>query len=281
MSSISLPPGRSVPPYVADQESLASSRGRPTRSSLRTDPEIVLGVEGMSGGGRKAEASPLTFADRGVREPAKPVRAEKTVLEKVRTEKKSRAEKTRAEKKWTWKFWARPGRRALELEELRRGCERLEGVMGSIRDEMVSAKSDRAQLNKTLSPLPVAVAGLQRVGETQARTNKVLGGVKECLERLMIQLTVETRRFKQSAKFGGEYETLRGATVVEGLLTHSVAGEKQLPFFEVPKSQRKHARGFDKSFFNAPGFDRGEQCLCIGMPAPFDHCILFFEAATN
>jgi hypothetical protein len=136
---------------------------------LRMEPEIVLGPDEKE---REVEAPPLTVLKGGVTD--RP--------QKERQEKKGAAKRA-AKGRRGWKFWQRPRRRSRELEELRQGWDRLAGVMGSIRDELVVAKSDRAQLNRTLSPLPVAVKGLQQVGETQARTNKALGGVKQCLER--------------------------------------------------------------------------------------------------
>ena len=144
------------------------SRGLPSRPMLRMEPEIELGPDVE----REVEVPPLKVLKGGVTDR----------LERDRQEK-SGAVQPAVKGRRSWRFWKRPSRRSRELEELRKGCDRLAGVMGSIREELVVAKSDRAQMNRTLSPLPVAVKGLQQVGETQARTNKVLGGVKECLER--------------------------------------------------------------------------------------------------
>lgn len=89
-----------------------------------------------------------------------------------------------------WKFWQRPSKRSMELSELRKGCEEISGVMGAVRDQLETANEDRQLLRTTLSPLPLAVDGLRRVGDNQRRTHEILEGLQECVERTAQKDTV-------------------------------------------------------------------------------------------
>jgi hypothetical protein len=82
-----------------------------------------------------------------------------------------------------WKFWKRPNKRTQELIKLREGCESISGVMLEVRNHIESANEDRQLLRKTLSPLPLAVDGLRRIGDNQRRTHEILENLNECVER--------------------------------------------------------------------------------------------------
>ena len=82
-----------------------------------------------------------------------------------------------------WRFWKRPNKRTQELIKLREGCENISGVMSEVRNHIESANEDRQLLRKTLSPLPLAVDGLRRVGDNQRRTHEILENLNECVER--------------------------------------------------------------------------------------------------
>ena len=170
------------------------------------ESEIVLGADVREGEG---EAERLAMERVGGR--TRRLGRGKTAEGRKIEEKK--------EKKGRWKFWKWPSRRSREIEEFRRGYEQIAGMVGSIRDEMVIAKDDRAGLKRSLSPLPVAMAGLKRAGENQEQTIEVLGGVKECLERAEGK---DAEFFKTMDRFGDTLSTMDMVVVGMGRTFSSI-----------------------------------------------------------
>lgn len=145
-------PGSDAPDPLAEAAGLPSSRlgGRQNGGEGMNDEVVLLN----DGDDEVVEAPPLTMIG------PKPEKVEKT-----------------------WKFWRRPNKRTQELIKLREGCENISGVMSEVRDHIQSANEDRQTLRKTLSPLPLAVDGLRRVGDNQRRTHEILENLHECVER--------------------------------------------------------------------------------------------------
>jgi hypothetical protein len=129
----------------------------------RFDPEIPLGLDGEE----EVEAPPLTMIRPGMRKK----REEVMQVSRPKTVTKG------------WKFWKRPSKRTQELMELKKTSAEISGVMGAVRDHLETANNDRELLRKTLSPLPLAVDGLRRVGDNQRRTHEILEGLQRCVER--------------------------------------------------------------------------------------------------
>src|SRR6056297_68335 len=133
------------------------------------EPEINLGVDGEE----EVEAPPLTMIGPGLRR--KQREEERAATHAVA---KPRRKVTKG-----WKFWKRPSKRTREMMALQRGCDEMTGMMGAVKDELKTANKDREMLRKTLSPLPLAVDGLRRVGDNQRRTHEILEGLQQCVER--------------------------------------------------------------------------------------------------
>ena len=82
-----------------------------------------------------------------------------------------------------WMFWKRRDRRDEQLQVLRQGTSEMVGLMRSIRDHLESEHRDRQELSESLSPLPVAVESLQSMSESQVHTGRMLGELKNSMER--------------------------------------------------------------------------------------------------
>jgi hypothetical protein len=91
-------------------------------------------------------------------------------------------------------------------------------------------------------------------------------------ERLPVDLAPEGRVTGQRLQFGAEQEGgIRPRAlpaVIKRLLAEAVAGEDQRFLLAVPQRQGEHADAVLQGLFDAPGLDRGEQGLGIGMAAP-------------
>ena len=133
--------------------------------TLLPDHDGNLDLEGVE----EVEAPPLTMIEPGMRK--KRAREEVAVVS-------DRKKVTKG-----WKFWKRPSKRTLEVAELKRGCDEITGVMGAVKEQLETANNDRELLRKTLSPLPLAVDGLRRVGDNQRRTHEILEGLQRCVDR--------------------------------------------------------------------------------------------------
>lgn len=214
MNPFTLPDTRRSGTEQSVSLSLAASPGRSSRSPLRETgpsvaPEITLGAD-VADVVEEVEAPALTMVgpaavaarSGGKKTPKalkKPKHLEQTVSKPAapKSARAKRAEEKRAllvesaasapmakrKAKKSWKFWKRSDQRMEELQELRKGCEEISGVMGSIRDHLAVAAQDRQIMHKTLSPLPLAVDGLRRVGDNQRRTHEILEGLQGCVER--------------------------------------------------------------------------------------------------
>jgi hypothetical protein len=155
---------------------LSSSRGTGTEvERWLPDNDEATSLAGVE----EVEAPPLTMIEPGVK---KRQRMEESTSPSASSPSASSAP---ARKKVTkgWKFWKRPSKREMELAELRRGCAQITGVMGAVQEQLETANNDRDLLRKTLSPLPLAVDGLRRVGDNQRRTHEILEGLQECVNR--------------------------------------------------------------------------------------------------
>lgn len=82
-----------------------------------------------------------------------------------------------------WMFWKRPSKRDQQMDTLRHGAAEMVGLMRSIRDHLEEETADRKGLKQSLSPLPVAVENLKKMSEHQADTGKVLGELRESIDR--------------------------------------------------------------------------------------------------
>lgn len=82
-----------------------------------------------------------------------------------------------------WMFWKRRSKRDEQMETLRQGAAEMVGLMRSIRDHMNEESTDRKGLKESLSPLPVAVEHLKEMSAHQADTGKVLGELRDSIDR--------------------------------------------------------------------------------------------------
>jgi hypothetical protein len=86
-------------------------------------------------------------------------------------------------------------------------------------------------------------------------------------QRIAVDAVVEIRMAPQRLQFGAEHQRVAGPAVVQRLLADAVARQPQAALAAVPQRQSEHAVAAAQAFLHAPGGERRQQHLGVGVAA--------------